>query len=289
MEVDIAGGHGVGQFVSRVIENVVQSYIFDSPDYLKFNLYWSDYTPKRFYYHQDDEETSQEKCEFLLKQLNFNCKIDVEHHYISETDSNFIYAKKNVSSLEYDDPLDIQHIKYFKNKLNVKNKKVCFWRWDESDNSKIRYFNNKVKFIYDRKGERIEKINIFSESEWDSLEQFLSDNFYVVRLFYRMPIREVMYHLSTCEFSIGYSGMYHSLTTRLGNAHISLFHHEEDHLLQYKLNGKYINKNFMIYYNHIHSFEHMLNCPDINKILNKSYFNEQIKLAELKKKKIDDQ
>ena len=151
MEVDIAGGHGVGQFVSRVIENVVQSYIFDSPDYLKFNLYWPDYTPKRFYYHQDDEETSQEKCEFLLKQLNFNCKIDVEHHYISETDSNFIYAKKNVSSLEYDDPVDIQHIKYFKNKLNVKNKKVFLHLKSNNLKGKKFYLKNRFKILSKKK------------------------------------------------------------------------------------------------------------------------------------------
>jgi hypothetical protein len=105
-------------------------------------------------------------------------------------------------------------------------------------------------------------MDVFSNKEWDIFFAFLKKHFYVEELFYRMPIREVYYHLSTCKFSVGTSGMYHSLSTGLGNPHISFILKENE-------DGKFAHQN-----------ELMVLEPELQKITDIDFFKSLVRRAE---------
>ena len=50
----------------------------------------------------------------------------------------------------------------------------------------------------------------FDNDGWNYIVKSLQDQGYnVVEIDYRTPIREVMYHISNCEATVGYEGMWH--------------------------------------------------------------------------------
>jgi len=61
-----------------------------------------------------------------------------------------------------------------------------------------------------------------SYNKWEIFIEYLRKYFDVTEIEYRTPISEVMYHLSTCEFCIGYSGMWGMHANALRTPKISL-------------------------------------------------------------------
>jgi hypothetical protein len=58
--------------------------------------------------------------------------------------------------------------------------------------------------------------NFLTFEQWEGIISTLrSAGLYVVELTYRTPIREVMYHLSTCRLTICYDGMWHYIAKNL--------------------------------------------------------------------------
>lgn len=62
--------------------------------------------------------------------------------------------------------------------------------------------------------------------QWTIFIEYLKKYFDVTEIEYRTPISEVMYHLSTCEFCIGYSGMWGMHANALRTPKISLIKSE---------------------------------------------------------------
>jgi len=181
------------------------------------DVLWRQNTPTACFYHQDDDETIQDKCEYLINSSIIQAN-KIQHKYVTE-ETFKAYTELADTFLEPDNII-------FKRKLNVQPKKVCFWKWNEFDVSRVRHLTNKTKHLDFTMIPRIAKSHLFTESQWNMFYNFLTSQYKVVELFYRTPIREVMYHLATCEFSIGHGGMYHSFSTGIGNPHISL--HKND-------------------------------------------------------------
>lgn len=225
------------QLTSRV--RMIKFYLeytgADLSDPVNFNLLYNEKAPKYEPLHQDDTESTLDIQEYYLRQAVFNTD-KVERVY-SHTEGKLGQANKWMHMGGKHNPMDYllttnKFLKFldecaaekqrknmlFRNPLPTQKNKVCFWGWREHDVTATRY----GRTLNGKSPHRKHKSDLYTEAEWDILYEYLKSRYNVVELYLRMPIREVFYHLRTCEFSIGTSGGYHNTAAGLGKPQISL-------------------------------------------------------------------
>ena len=208
--------------------------------------------------HYEDVESWVEKATYLINQLNISSEMNITHHLDNRHKAKFgflvggskveqpqKYSNKFVDNTSFSVP----KISIFKKNLKTQKDKVCFWRYDKS-----RLTNHRNPNQY----ETWYKENTYTPDEWWYLYIFLNDNYNVVELEYRTPIREVFYHLSTCEFVVGYGGMWHILSNYLDNPMISI-----------------LNPSRIIPNDHRHIYENVC-LPTIDEITDLDYFKSLV-------------
>lgn len=220
---------------------------------LNLNVFWH-FAEFSRNVHYEDVESWIEKYFYLIKMMNLDAKIEINHYLITDK-KNFtpfeIVGHKNIT------PKFLRKMPkktFFKTNLKAQKNKVCFWRYNESVLTYLHPDPNQ--------NGRVIREASYTPDEWNMLYNFLKKNYDVVELEYRTPIREVFYHLSTCEFSIGYSGMWCLLSTLLDNPTVGLVDPKLDKFRRQK----------------IENFEYLC-LPKIEQITDLDYFQSLVKKA----------
>ena len=202
---------------------------------LEVDILWSRYfVDNNFYYlNWDEVESSVEKFNYLHSMIEFKSNNTVKFNHvllddgvilpehklpIGDIHNNLGYMKfkaatnkqyrelhKSLSIMVQDDISNIDNrglLWPLKNKLTRKRKKVTFWR--PTFIHKIIGETSDISWPVSHKKYRGW---LYRYSEWNQILKNLKENYDVVEIEYRTPIREVYYHLSTSEFAVGYAGI----------------------------------------------------------------------------------
>ena len=215
LEVNLAARMVAGNLANKLGYLFMYYHAHNFTGDINLNLFWH---PKELLMrtHYEDVESWIEKHDYLTRKLNIAGDINISH-YVTKQKSNLeIYKADEIIKLNgvyIRKTYKLPNKPIFKTNLQTQKNKVCFWRYDKN------------KLVYHRDPNYIEvwyKENTYTADEWCKIYDFLNENYNVVELEYRTPIREVFYHLSTCEFVVGYGGMYHVLSDYLDNPMISI-------------------------------------------------------------------
>ena len=197
---------GLGNLLYRGINLLYDYANLLSIDDLKCNLYWNHYkTDSVVPEHFEDEETSIDVFNYLHERvvtetkINFNHIINDSKEFVVIDDLKYLYENKK------------SFVKLY-NPHKTKKNKICFWGLDKNFTSTDAsggelIHNNWRHQTYD---------------DWIRIREFLSQYYEVIELNYRLPIREVYYHICTSEFTIGYAGAFHALSVLLRKPNISI-------------------------------------------------------------------
>lgn len=183
---------------------------------LECNLYWGHYkssTPYPEYF--EDEETSIDMFNYIADRVVSDTKVKY-NHIIGKKLQDFDYKSefiiKNKNSQFFKKFVDVY------NPHKTKKNKICLWGLNKDlltnlASTRLRYgsqwdpYSNWLYQSYD---------------DWLLIRSFLEKHYEVVELSYRLPIREIYYHICTCEFTIGYFGVFHVLSSLLNKPNISI-------------------------------------------------------------------
>jgi len=195
---------GIGNILYRGINAVYDYANFLSIDDLTCNLYWGHYkdniiAPEHF----EDEETTLDVFQYLHKRIIADSQVKF-NHVISVKK----YLNKSIKFLHQNKQ---SYIKFY-NPHKTKKNKICFWGLDKNFTST------------DASGGELTHNNWRHQTydDWIRIREFLSQYYEVIELNYRLPIREVYYHICTSEFTIGYAGAFHALSVLLRKPNISI-------------------------------------------------------------------
>lgn len=158
---------------------------------LILNLHWT-HGPEHLH-HPEDPETIIERTDYV-NALYAKGNSDVEVNHIFNTDRTDIL--NTTTRYDWLDPREHKKTNSWMFKpeiqLPVEKKKVVIWR---------PVFNAEVPKYWKR---------IVPNDQWNRIiDLYKEDGYNVVELCYRTPIREVLYHINTCEFILCYDGMWH--------------------------------------------------------------------------------
>jgi len=190
----------------KIILNIIDK--FDLHDeIINLSILWHT-DEKNKLIHPLDRQYPMDVYDFIYSYINTTCDIKLNHVYLDSLDVISQLTFKPTNDLDIMNNVDMFN---YKNK-RIKNK-VCYWTWDP----------NELSNLDDPKNVHLsQKSTVFSENEWKIFENFITCRYNVVRLSHRDTIEEVFYHLSTCMFSIGHSGAFHSLSAFLNTPQITL-------------------------------------------------------------------
>lgn len=254
IEINMVAGFRAGSLVRNL--SYLFLYCHNFVGRINLNLFWH---PKEFlkHNHYEDVESWIEKNNYIVKKLNISADINITH---------YVATNKRMPVIEIvgEEDLDGKMIRkrytfpnksMFKINLKTQKDKVCFWRYDKNALTNHRDSDHYEVWV---------KENSYTPEEWCQLYEFLNERYNVVELEYRTPIREVYYHLSTCEFVVGYGGMWHNLSDYLDNPIISILNPERT----------LINDHRTFYEN--------VCLPTIEQITNLNYFKSLVYEAQKK-------
>jgi len=192
-----------------------------------FEVHWAKKMFKEKNYNLDQTECYSEifdyEKNFLLdlsfESVNIPTKMWRYDHMRHELFKNY--------QTEGDDFFKRNYVWLFRNEQKRKKNKVVFWRSTLIDSYNIMQKDvSKAhhSFLNIRSVNTIKRP--LSQESWTRLKDFLSEHFDVVEIEYRTPIREVMYHLFTCEFCFGYGGMWNLHAHAAKTPQITLMNNE---------------------------------------------------------------
>lgn len=224
------------------------NYLYN--DDISLEIFYDSYNfDKNFKFdHWEQEETFLEQFNYIktlcLLQSDYNNKID---HVLINDNQKYRELKK----IYADDVKKIHETKYgtqktlhayglvwpLKNTFTRKANKVCAFIPPET--------------VLQETG-RLE-----ARCDWNYWLYQLNQHYDVYELDYRLPIRDVVYHLSTCEFSIGCPGVAQSLSICLSTP-----------TLLYKFKNS-PNENY----------EHFIPLTFFDMVHDKSYIDKNVKIA----------
>ena len=271
--LELRGGLQGGKNFYKLFFTIIKYDLLYQPEEFDLKIYWD---PKHVstYTHFEETEPWQKIVEFLISHLNINAsKVNISHHIGDPYPDNEHYLTRSFWPYNQKETFlsEVKSMRIFKkSKLQTQKNKVCFWRYNKSLLSQL-----------DRKtisAEYRSKNSAYTPEEWSTLANYLNTKYNFVELEYRTPIREVFYHLSTCEFVVGYGGMWHNLTTSLGIPMISILNISQtsDDEGSTRWNRQSIDR--------AHPNEHLC-FPTIEKITDDKYFEGLLELANSIKRK----
>lgn len=183
---------------------------------LECNLYWGHYKSSTPYpEHFEDEETSIDMFNYIADRVVSDTKVKY-NHIIEKKPDDFKYSVPFIGTNE--NPEFFKKFVDVYNPNKTKKNKICFWGLNKN------LLSNRT-FRRLRYGDRWDPHSNWlhqTHDDWLLIKSFLEKHYEVVELSYRLPIREVYYHISTCEFTIGYFGAFHVLSSLLNKPNISI-------------------------------------------------------------------
>lgn len=209
-EVDWKGTPGVGDILFGL--NAVHMMVHmirkrrELP-YMNMNVYWNH--DKDFLYHFEDPETIIERADYLHNFYYDKSSVRINHIFNSK-DREIVKLRHRGFQRERGPTATLDGIPSWLFRKDVwcdkpNPNKVVFWR---------PLFNKEEPPTWKR---------AFTEEDWDKIISILQMNdFELVELTYRTPVREALYHIRTCRFCVFYDGMWQYIAKNLCKPVIAL-------------------------------------------------------------------
>jgi hypothetical protein len=222
----------------------------------------------KFYFKGwEENESILEKFEYIhsLRDFMYDRKINFDHKIVSKSElnkvrreqtkfiHNFIKTKHPLEKWTRQEnqirpELDFKGIIWpLKNIHKRERGKLVLWRPTFNHDLQI---NKENSFGWHTHSHVWIKKALFQYEEWNAVISNLQENFNVVEIEYRTPIREIVYHLSTCEVAYGYSGLCQNLSVCLNTPTMMLDFKNStnecyDHLIEERSVDLYSKKEYV--------------------------------------------
>ena len=187
----VKGTIGAGDFMSGLNVAYFRSFVLEIP--IEVEFHW--YHDEDYEFHMEDPESIIEKFDYL-HQFYYQKGTNVTStHVFNSTDKN-LHKKRYRHHRGVIKTNDYRCWSFNIDMLKVVTipKKIVLWR---------QTFNAAAPRTFKR---------AFDNDGWNYIVKSLKDQgYHVVEIDYRTPIREVMYHISNCEATVGYEGMWHMI------------------------------------------------------------------------------
>tara|TARA_Y100000389_G_scaffold180598_1_gene195548 strand:- start:65 stop:928 length:864 start_codon:yes stop_codon:yes gene_type:complete len=187
----------------------LRSHVIQAP--IDLVVHW--YHPENYLHHFEDPETLPERAEYLLSfYANDTAEVNINHVFDS---NNYSLYSKKFSHFK-------QHGEILKGGKRPSSIKTNDWHFRDIDipvvDKKITIWHSALNSELPRPFKRT-----FNLKEWDHLKRVLELQGYSVTFIdYRTPIREVLYHIASCECIICYEGMWHYIARNMNKPMIVL-------------------------------------------------------------------
>lgn len=190
---------GLGDFMYGLNIAYMRAFINQKPT--KFQVHH--FFPEHYYYHYEDPESVDEREKFVKQFYMFPDLVQIE--YIFDSQDTKLYKAK-----------------YFNVRRTRHSHINRYWSFDPS----IATSETKNKVVLWRPTFNLrQQLSGFKmpmlDHEWARLIDRMRDMGYdIVEIDYRTPIREVFYHIRTCQFCLSYEGMWHYIAKNFFKPHI---------------------------------------------------------------------
>ena len=187
------GTPGIGD--AMMYMNVAHLYAYKNKTNVELEIYWNH--SEDFLYHFEDPETIIERVDYLHQFYLHKDLVNITHKFniIDNNLEKYRMTLNGKSCIQYKTP-------------EGKILKGLNSTWAFDPKFKLPTIKNKVvvwRTLFNAETPRRWKL-----LQGDSHIKLLRGNrFNVIELDYRTPIREVMWHINTCEFVVCYDGMWH--------------------------------------------------------------------------------
>jgi len=180
----------------------LRSHVLQKP--VKLTVNW--FHDENYYYHFEDPETLPERAEYLLKFYN-NDTTNVEITNVFGSEDYALWQRKFIGYNK-----DAEKIGGPKRPSKIR---ANDWTFRDLNipvvKGKITIWHSALNGDLPRPFKRT-----FNLKEWDEVKKVIELQGYSVTFIdYRTPIREVLYHIASCECVISYEGMWHYIAKNL--------------------------------------------------------------------------
>ena len=270
--LELRGGLQGGKNFYKLLFTIIKYDLLYQPEEFDLKIYWD---PKHvsIHTHFEDTEPWQKILEFLIHHLNINAnKINISHHIGDPYPNDEHYLTRNFWPYNQGERFlsEVKTMRIFReSRLQTQKNKVCFWRYNKDLLCKPKNLDADI----------LGKSLAYSPEEWSTLFDFLKTKYNLIELEYRTPIREVFYHLTTCEFVVANGGMWHNLATSLGKPMISIINTLQANSSVLNLNDPTNKTTYNeVTLNRAHPNEYVCH-PTIEQITDDIYFEVLLKQA----------
>ena len=208
--------------------NVAYFRSFIMQVHITVNFHW--YHDEHYQFHFEDPESIIEKFDYLHQfYMRDNTNVTVNHVFNSKDLELFNNRYRRHRGIIRNN--DYRCWSFNTSMLSVPTVKGKIVLWRQTFNANI---PSLMKRIYDNDG-------------WNAVVSALKTQDYeVIEVDYRTPIREVLWHLSTCECAVGYEGMWHIVAKNLWKPmvvftrdHITKLHTPNAYILAHSVKRKF--------------------------------------------------
>jgi hypothetical protein len=199
--VEWKGTSGCGDFMMGL--NCCHLIAELTQDTVYMDMHW--YHSEDYNFHMEDPETIVERFQYIHRWYKNYEAVKVRHIFNSDDDDLFearFRGMGRVNKSRGSPPVGLTSWLFKEHIRNVKSdpNKIVIWK---------PFLNAAPPPNW--------KLS-FDQAKWDLIvEHYLKSKhkFKVVEIDYRTPVREVMYHISTCRAVVGYEGMWHYFSRNL--------------------------------------------------------------------------
>jgi len=211
-EVDWKGTHGVGDYMLAL--NTCQNLSILLKKRIKLNIHYTHGPDYLFSY--EDPETIIERGSYIHQLYWRKNDVSVDHVYYSDNKQLFNDMQQVVRSSSDN---------HLKSERKVANPLYGLNNWffdpknfRPSIRDKVVIWRPTFNFTPAPNWKQV-----LSEDEWQMIfSKLKARGWKIVELDYRVPIREAVYHISTCRWVLCYDGMWHHITKLFGKPAVIL-------------------------------------------------------------------
>jgi len=240
MKVESFTTPGIGDFMMVLNRMYWLKHSKRIPIHLEFNWYHD----KDYLHHFEEEETIIDRFNYLQSLYLHKSSIKISHvfnsdkHYLTENPLKWRYLNSKLDPERHmrDNIWTFRKLPY------------------KTDMSKVVIYRPTFNAEPARDWKRI-----ITNDQWDEAIDILKFNGYnVVELTYRSPVREAVYHIGTCNFVVGYDGMWHYVAKNFWKPMIqtsrsSITNYHTPHALRLEERSLKLENNFLWNLKHLHT------------------------------------
>lgn len=239
---------------------------------LEVDVLWSKhFVDDNFYFNNWDEpESFLEKFNYLHSMMEFKANVDLKFNHRFTDNWNEYQIQKlafekrckkirtNILGFEYDAHSKADKRTFLwplKNNLKRVKNKVTFWK----PTFVHKMMGSPSEVSWYEKGRNND--NLYTYKEYESIKKNLQSlGYYVQEVEYRTPVREMYYHLATCEFAFGFVGVCQSLSICLSTPTI---------MTKFKISAAL-------------NYDHLLTKVSVDMFKDKRYIDQNVQIAKQK-------